>query len=255
MSKMTPSKSFAIRLAMLCSALAAVPAEAQIVAELGVQQQRWLEDKGDFVSEDGFLPRATLSYQSQMAADAGWQAAIGGYAGDVAYRGSNQSNQTKLYSHSHYQGLELSVGGWQQLQPGWRVNAALAVARWRRDIYNPLQARDQSEIYRLALLQTGFSYAPTDRIELGAQLNYPLWARVEALLGDFGFERSPQLQPQGRLAPGLSLAWRPENDFVLRLQWSRLRFAASPAQAVGNSLVHQPASQLDMLLFGVARIF
>ena len=35
----------------------------------------------------------------------------------------------------------------------------------------------------------------------------------------------------------------------------RQRFAASPLQAVGTAQVHQPASRMDRLLFGVARNF
>ena len=251
MGRLTAVKATVASSAILAANIAA----AGLSFELGLQQQRWLEDNGEFVSEDGFLPRAVLAYRSPVAAPAGWDAQLGAYIGDVSYRGANQNNQSKVYSHSRYRGLDGQLERWWRPATAWRLQAGVTLQRWRRDIYNPLQGRDQAETLRVASLHGGVGYALGSRVELGAQLNYPFWVRVEAGLGDFGYDRSPVLQPRGRLSPGLSASWRVDDDFTLRLLWERQRFAASPLQAVGTAQVHQPASRMDRLLFGVARNF
>lgn len=240
---------------MLLVCLLSPQVQAQLQVELGMQQQRWLEDHGEFVRESGWLPRAGLAYLSPAQADVGGLVSASVYAGDVAYRGVNQNTHATVNSHSHYQGLELQLEGWRRLATSWRARFGAELSRWRRDIYNPLWAKDQSEIYRLLQLQAGVSYAPLPRVELAADLNYPVWARVEARLGEFGFERSPVLQPSGRLSPGLGATWLLDDDLRLRLHWSRLRFAASAAENVGAALVHQPASQRDSAYLVITKIF
>lgn len=240
---------------MLLALLLSPQLKAQLQVELGAQQQRWLEDYGEFVRESGWLPRAGLSYLSQMQADVGWQASASVYAGDVAYRGANQSNQATVNSHSHYQGSELQLGVWQRLASNWRARFGAEISRWRRDIYSPLLAKDQTEIYRLLQLQAGLSYTPHSRIEFAADIYYPAWARVEARLGEFGFERSPMLRPSGSLSAGLGATWLLNDDWRVRLHWSRLRFAASAAENVGGALVHQPASQRDSTYLVIAKVF
>lgn len=240
---------------MLLASSAVTRAQAQLSGEFGLQQQRWLENKGAFVSESGLLPRATLATVWQKTTDTSWQAAVSVYAGDVVYRGVNQNSQVTVNSHTSYQGLDVQLGHCWQLSPAVQAGGGLALSGWRRDIYNPLQARDQSEIYRVVLLQGGLGYKFNSRLGFGLDVNYPIWARVEALLGEYGFERSPVLQLKGRVSPGVSVAWRLEDDLALRLQWSRVRFASSAPQSVGNVLVQQPASQLDAVYFMLAKAF
>lgn len=229
-------------------------AEAQWLIEGGLQQQRWLEDKGAFVEEDGVVPRLAVQYRTAEARS-GWSAQVAATAGEVAYRGINQASRAIVYSHSRYRGGELSLQGWHPVTSQWGVTGGIEARRWRRDIYNPLLARDQSEIYRLLLWQAGVVWQPQPGLMLTAAVNQPFAVRVDALLGDFGFERSPQLRPRGLPAPQLAVSWQPQPGYRLHLQWARWRFSASAPQAVGNSQVLQPASQFDIWQFGVAKEF
>lgn len=240
---------------LLMATLYANAAQAEVRAALGLQQQRWLEDQGKFVSESGLLPRVDVALQLPTSADTTWLAGGSVYAGDVTYRGVNQNSQATVNSQTRYRGVDLQIDRTQQLTPTWMFHSGLVLSRWRRDIYNPSLARDQSEIFRVAQVQIGLGYTLDSRIGFGVDLHYPLWARVEALLGDYGFEHSPVLQMTGKVSLGARAEWRMDKDVALQLQWSRLRFSGSSPQSVGNVLVQQPASQLDAVYLMLAKVF
>lgn len=222
--------------------------------ELGLQQQWWREEQGRFVAEDGQLPLLGAGWRGAEVL-AGWEGAASVWLGEVGYRGINQANTATVFSHSRYHGGSVGLARWWPAGRGWQTGVGTELLRWRRDIANPLLRRDQAEVYRTALLQAGVRLAMGPALELALGVDYPAWTRVDVALGEFGFERSPQLRPRGQWSPRLALVSWLEPGFRLQLGWSRLRFAASPAQQVGSVSVWQPDSELERVHFSVARLF
>lgn len=235
--------------ATLLAVVASLPAHAAETrsAGIGLEYQRWLEDDGRFVAEHGYLPRIELRYQSDATLDHGWQAALNGSSGTVDYRGASQGLGAAVDSRSRYRKGALQLTYWRQLNAALRLNLDLGAAGWRRDIHNPLLSLDQREDYRSAWLGSALSYQLLPQLATSLGVRYPFWASLDAHLDNFGFDASPALHPKGRLSPALSAQWRVNADFALVLDWTSLRFAASPVVELGGARVHQPASRLDTI--------
>ncbi len=214
---------------------------------LGLEYQRWLEDDGHFVAEHGYLPRVELRYQTDLAREHGWQALANGSGGTVDYRGSSQGQVTGVDSHSRYRKGVAQLAYWWRLNGATRLSLDLGAAAWRRDIHNPLLNLDQREDYRSAWAGATLAYQLAVALEASAGVAYPFWTRLDAQLDTLGFSASPSLRPKGRPSPALSLHWRATDTWSLNLDWTSLRFAASPAVELGGARVHQPRSRLDSI--------
>jgi hypothetical protein len=247
------------RLLVLLPALLVPPefARAQLTLSGGIEMLNWDEDTSPTVSESGPMLAFRVAYTQQS--DTGWLFGYRGkiWGGTADYTGSTLFGNVPVTGRTGYFGIgnEVQARFRSQLKHNYRRDflAGLGLDLWRREL-SSIQSEDYKVIYARAGFEIDSVSSQTWLFALG--LKYPLWVREDAHLNRIGFDRNPELSPDGKVSLFGHVGYRFSRKWNIvgyvdsyRFDRSKNEAANEVANGFGPQVVFQPAS--DMLLIGI----
>jgi len=249
------------------------PSGPRIGIHLGLENFNWSEQdpsqSRELLEEEGprFAGAITLDNFLKPTEGPVYALEARGYVGEVNYDGETQTG-TPLKTDVNYSGVmgEARVGyrfapAWAQY--GFDVLAGLGGEFWSRDIQDSSISQNNQvvhvdgyeEEYTLAYTKFGFGIADQTFEEwfgrLEAGLRYPL--EVEEQVEAYNLELSPDPNPGFYASYELSKTIPGGQQVGVTVYYDSYRFDPSPKVPLGNRLVWQPESDMDVigLRFGV----
>lgn len=247
------------RLLILLPVLLVLPeiARAQLTLSGGIEMLNWDEDTSPAVSESGPMLAFRVAYTQQ--ADSGFLLGYRGriWAGTADYTGSTLFGNTPITGTTGYRGIDNEVQARfrSQLKNNYRRDflASLGLDLWTREL-SSIQSEDYTVIYARAGFEVDSVSPQTWLFALG--LKYPLWVREDAHLTSIGFDRNPELNPDGKVSFYGQAGYRLNRKWNVVGYFDSYRFSESKGEPVneiargfGPVIVFQPAS--EMLTIGI----
>lgn len=235
-------------LLLVVSAVASLPAHAQLRVSVGTEYYSWKEDTTPQVKETGALLSAGAEYTMQR--DAGFLLAYRGrlYGGEVSYEGALLfPPNTPIQSQTRYLGMSnegqtryrLDMGGSRSVD----LVLGVGVDAWQRTL-----SRSQKEDFVIGFARLGVETEAKGTGWLaGVGVKMPFYTWEDAHLTEIGFTTNPNLKPGKRPSPYLHVGYRFQDPLAIVFYVDSFRFSQSPYETVthtsqGGNLVYQPAS-------------
>lgn len=248
------------QLALLAVLFALLPAcaQAQLTLSAGVEHFRWEEKTTPTVTEEGPMAAIHIEYlqQSENKFVLGYRGKL--WTGTADYTGSTLFTNQPITGTTGYFGLANEALGRWRTEPrnsSYRVNVvtSFGIEAWRREL-SSIQREDYAVMYARAGIEI-------DPISDGAWLfglgiKYPIWVREDAHLVSIGFDRNPELTPEGRGSIFAHVGYRLNQQWSIASYVDGYRLSRSDEvqvtevrQGFGTINVFQPAS--TMLVIGI----
>lgn len=232
-------------------------AHAQLTLGAGVEIFEWEENTSPAVSEEGVFLTFGVGYTQQVESGFLWAYRGKLWTGTADYTGATLFNNTPITGDTGYLGLtnEVQARYRKQLKNNYRRDllASIGLDVWKRELSSV-----QQEDFQVIYVRAGFNVdSPAPKTWLfGFGLKYPAWVREDAHLTDIGFDRNPELNPEGEISAYGQVGYRFTQKWNIvgyidgyRLTRSNVEPVNEVARGFGPVTVFQPDS--DMMVIGI----